>query len=175
MIRFFLSLFCGLSLIARADAPLPPPEIFTTCSLNGEVCATAFPDLQETHIVDHRRPDELWIIPGWHRGILLANDGQSVVIIYPGLNLLPDNHLANEAMFTIYRRSGEIHVITLDQLYSDLSVLPRTVSHYAWATNYQLTEDDELMIDTEDNRVIRFSMEGEKLTDDPISAFSGDE
>ncbi|MFZ2990486.1 hypothetical protein [Ideonella sp.] len=92
MIRPVLALAVALALLiseAHADAPLPPPQNVVSCASSGEVCAQSDLRRGNTDIINKAKAEVLWSISCWHRWLIVAEDGQSVALCYPGMNLVP--------------------------------------------------------------------------------------
>lgn len=80
----FPTLFCIAGLLAaspslRADMPLPPPDKITETSRSGAIVAVSDPKTQTTKILKASSKGVLWEIPGWHRWLIVADDGRHLV------------------------------------------------------------------------------------------------
>lgn len=130
-----LLLLTLLATSARADEPLLPASDAEVRSPNGRCAARALVAANRVE-VSGRSPDGRavsWIIPGWHRDLSVADDCCTVGVGYPGLNLLAlGGRDAGTAMMTFVHAAGPGRVVRLGELYADLAVLPRTVSHWLW-------------------------------------------
>lgn len=144
---------------ARADAPLPPPVDQVVRSPNGRCTARAEVAAAAVR-VSGRAPDGravAWGVPGWHRDLLVGNDCRRLGVGYEGLNLLnPGDGDAATPVMTFHRNGGSARVVRLGELYPDLSVLPRTASHWSW---HQGTGWDgrRWTVHTVDGRVLAFA------------------
>jgi len=77
--------------------------------------------------------ETLWTLPGYRSFYALADDCRTLVVIFDGANLLDlDDCKASTVVFTFYENAREVRQITLGELYPDLTVLERTVSHFNW-------------------------------------------
>ena len=144
---------------ARADAPMTPPVDHVARSPNGRCTARAGVAAAQVR-VSGRAPDGravAWSVPGWHRDLLVGNDCRWLGVGYEGLNLLNlgDGDAATPVM-TFHADGGPARVVRLGELYPDLSVLPRTVSHWSWNRG---TEWDgrRWTVHTVDGRVLAFA------------------
>ncbi|HEL3831553.1 TPA: hypothetical protein UMX25_000549 [Stenotrophomonas maltophilia] len=102
---------------ALADAPLPPPERFTACSPARNLCADSDPALNSTRVTPQASGQEAWLIPGWHRWLFPSDDGESVVVGYEGMNLVPVDVTLSEPVLLFYNRGRLVRTVTLDQSY----------------------------------------------------------
>ena len=144
----------GLALLeatSRADTPLPGPTRTETFSPDGKIIAVSDPESNSTTLF-RVSPDgdrtKLWAMHGWHRSLHVHNDGEHVVIGYPGLNLLPLNHRRSEPMLHFLRKGELLRVVPLDELITDRRNLHRTVSHYAWGSVRGFDKAGRLMVAT---------------------------
>ena len=142
---------------AYADEPLRPPHLYTFCSSSGEFCATSDPLKDSTTVAAAASGEVLWSIPGWHRWLFIANDGQSLVVGYNGMNLVPLDISLEESVLSFYSRGKLMRQVALGDLYSSKSQLQRTVSHFAWAHIPGFNEHCELIVELVDGRTVAFS------------------
>ena len=157
--------YCFLMLLAffalcgdvLADTPLSPPERFTVCSLAGKVCATSDPGSNST-VVSAKRPDKiLWTIPGWHRWLLVSDDGESVVVGYAGINLVPVDVSLNEPVFIFYHRGKRVRAMTLGELYQRKTQMRLTASHYAWTQGASFNKANQLVVVLVTGKTVAFA------------------
>lgn len=149
-----LCVLCG---DATADTPLPPPEKHTACSPAGNICAMSDPVSKRT-IVSAQQPEKkLWTIPGWHRWLLVSNDGESVVVGYAGVNLVPTDATLKEPVFSFYHRGKPIRIVTLGDLYQRKAQMRLTASHYAWTQGAGFNKANQLIVELIDGRTIAFA------------------
>ena len=151
-----LILFLALCGPASADEPLRPPHLHTVCSASGAFCTTSDP-AQETTVVASSSGEVLWSIPGWHRWLFVANDGESVVIGYDGMNLVPVDVSLDEPVLFFYDRGDLVRTVRLGDLYQRRSQLRRTASHFAWAHIPGFNGSDQLIVELVNGKKVAFS------------------
>ncbi|UWX03895.1 hypothetical protein H1235_15710 [Pseudoxanthomonas sp. NC8] len=150
-------IFLCIPWAARADEPLPPPARTTTCSPSGNFCAVSDP-VQNITLLSRSGSDRiLWSIPGWHRWLFLSDDGESFVVGYSGMNLVPMDVTLAEPVLFFYNRGRLVRTVKLGELYPDRSQLLRTASHYAWADIRGFNKVNQLVVDLADGKRVAFS------------------
>ena len=152
-----LALFLCACGVALADTPLPPPARKTICSPNGKFCAVADPAQNITLLSQSHSNKILWSIPGWHRWLFVSDDGESFVIGYSGMNLVPVDVTLSEPVLFFYNRGKLVRTVKLGELYGDKSQLRRTMSHYAWADIQGFNEANQLVVELVNGKRIAFS------------------
>ena len=148
---------------ALADTPLPPPEELTICSPTRKVCATSDPATNNTRVAPQVSQQKAWIIPGWHRWLFVSDDGQSVVVGYHGMNLVPVDVTLKEPVLFFYNKGQLVHTVTLGDLYKRKSQLERTVSHLAWAHIPGINKANQLVVELVDGKKIAFAADSGKV------------
>lgn len=141
-----------------ADTPLRPPEVRTVCSVSGSVCVVSDPDSRVTTVNLAELQKESWTLPGWHRSLYVSDDGESVVVGYPGLNLLPVSATLQEPVLFFHARSGLVRKVLLGDLYESKSQLTPTVSHYAWGSILGINASNQLVVERVDGTTLAFSV-----------------
>ncbi|WP_146268010.1 hypothetical protein [Stenotrophomonas maltophilia] len=142
---------------ALADSPLPPPERFTACSPARNLCADSDPALNSTRVTPHASGQEAWLIPGWHRWLFPSDDGESVVVGYEGMNLVPADVTLSEPVLHFYNRGRLVRTVTLDQLYRRTSELRRTVSHLSWVNNIGFNRSNQFVVELVNGEKVAFA------------------
>lgn len=142
---------------ALADTPLPPPEKITACSATRKLCATSDPVTNTTLVSPQASGQEPWRIPGWHRWLFLSDDGESTVVGYGGMNLVPVEATLSEPVLFFYSRSRLVRTIKLDQLYRRKSQLQRTVSHFAWVHNIGFNNSNQFVVELVNGEKVAFN------------------
>lgn len=89
----------------------------------------------------------LWKIPGWHRWLFVSDDGESVVVGYDGMNLVPLDVTLDEPVLFFYHRGNLVRTVTLKDFYRSKSQLRRTVSHFAWGHVPGFNHANQLVIE----------------------------
>jgi hypothetical protein len=126
-----LSTLLLLATAALADAPLPPPVAWKTCSLSVSFCAQLDPKEGATiYKIDAPfNTKEVYKVAGWHRWVKISDDGQFFITAYNGLNLVPLNVKPSQVMLTIWKNGAKHQEITLGQIIKKWSSLRPTASH----------------------------------------------
>jgi len=88
--------------------------------------------------------------------LFVSDDGESVVVVYKGLNLVPVNVTLKEPVFLFYNRGSLMRTVTLGDLYQSTSELRRTVSHYAWFDSVDLNKSNQLVVQLVNGKKIAF-------------------
>ncbi|WP_026147713.1 hypothetical protein [Robiginitomaculum antarcticum] len=156
--------FCGSS-FTYADSPLPAQQSYVQTSPDGTCMAYVNLETLETILAPHYlligengEASKHWRVKGWHRWVHVADNCDYVVIGYGGYNLLSLSQKdKNSTVITYINRSGLTKTLKLVDLYSNLDVLPRTVSHWAWYEQV-LWDKNVLMLSTVDNRKMKFEV-----------------
>jgi hypothetical protein len=158
-IIFTYALLIMLSTNALADEPLPQPSEVIACSASGDFCATSNP-LQKVTSVRHKgAEDVLWTLPGWHRWLFVSNDGESVVVGYDGMNLVPQNSTLDVPVLFFYHHGRLVRTVKLSDLYQRKSQLNKTASHFAWVRQASLNASGRLILELVDGRKAAFAAE----------------
>lgn len=165
MVKYFLSMLiavcwcCGL---AVADQPPAMPEKKKVYSQNRKFYASMDYKLDRTTVYRNLQPPDnpemIWGMPGWFEVASLSNDGDTLVVGYPGNNLLDLNYRNHDVMLTIYRRGHEIAEFTLEDLIQDSGKLIPTASHYQWGTYLGFDEDGLYRVQTIEDRIVKFDV-----------------
>src|SRR5262245_44741203 len=92
------------SVLAFADAPLPPPSRLEEPSSNRQYVAVADPqrDAVIVYRVEGSQRTELWSVAPWQRSFYVADDGEHLVVCPGGLNLIPRDAKKDDAMLRFY-------------------------------------------------------------------------
>lgn len=172
----FLVVLIGVSAgslppVARADTPLPPPKLKEISSPNQEYCAVLDPRKMTTTVfrvaADGKRT-QFWQMYGWFRVVDLADDGEHLIVGHSGMNLLPLNVEKDDILIYFIRRGEIIKTASLQELIRRPANLKRTASHYLWGSYGGLDQDGRYVVETVEDRTIRFDVrtgepiEGEK-------------
>jgi hypothetical protein len=144
--------FCSSS---WADSPLALPEKSHVCSANGIYCAMSDPAKNITMVTKNGSVPAIWNIPGWHRWVLVSNEGNTV-IGYGGLNLLPLEVKLTQPLIVFYKKDRLVNTITLAQLFKNKSQLRPTASHLAWLNTMGFNAQNKLSLELIDSRKIIF-------------------
>lgn len=138
-----------------ADEPPRVPEAYTVCSQSGEFCAHLDPRTALTRIFRAgQESHDLWTMKGWFRQAELADDGETLVVGYDGLNLLALDYHEDDLILRIYRRGKLIRAVPLNEVIADFLSLERTESHYFWGHYVGFDEAGDYVIETVEDRLI---------------------
>ena len=157
MKSYFALIVAFLAGPALADTPLPPPEKLTICSPAGTVCATSDPVTNVTLVASQAAQQHSWAIPGWHRWLFVSDSGESVVVGYDGMNLVPVDITLKEPVLFFYHNGRLVRTVTLGDLYKRKSQLRRTVSHFAWAHIPGINQADQLVVELVNGKKVAFA------------------
>lgn len=152
-----LLLLCALCSDSHADTPLLTPEKFTVCSPADNFCAASDPGSNSTVVSAQRLNKILWAIPGWHRWLLVSDDGESAVVGYAGINLVPADVSLNEPVFIFYHRGKRVRAVTLGELYQRKAQMRLTASHYAWTEGASLNKANQLVVALVSGKTVAFA------------------
>ena len=160
--------FAALWTVARADTPLFPPEQYDTCSPNGIHCAHVDPQEGTTiYLIDDLgNRIVLWSMAGWFRDLYVSDGGMDVVTGYGGLNLLATNYSSDWVMLTFWHKGMVVREVQLKDMFKDLSVLERTVSHYHWGSTRGFNKVGRFEVMTVDGRVLEYEPPSGKLVEE---------
>jgi hypothetical protein len=149
----------GLLLAAssvRADEPMPPPARTTTCSPSKTYCAVSDPASAKTTVSKRGAKQTLWTIDGWHRWIFVSDDGESIVVGYEGMNLVPRDVRMDEPVLRFYHRAKLVRSVRLRDLYRSKAQMQPTVSNYAWGYITGFNRANQLILELVDGKRIAY-------------------
>jgi hypothetical protein len=135
-------------------------------------CAVSDPDKKITLISAKNSKKILWSIPGWHRWLLVSNDGESIVIGYPGLNLVPYNVSLKDPVMHFYHRGKRVRSVLLGEIYRDINEMRETVSHRVWLESLSINKANQLILVLPSNKKIAYQLKTgavEKIIPDKVS------
>ena len=143
---------------ALADVPLVPAPA-TTCSLGDSACALRTAD-GHTAVIWRRGAHgarlDVWRAAIVSPRLLVADDGRSLVELYPGLNLLDGAAGAATVVLVFHRPGSRPMPIRLGDVIDQPSRLPATASHRQWARTYRYDGRGSFVLMTAKRRSIRF-------------------
>lgn len=148
---------------ASADAPLAAPKKYTECSSSKKICATSDPKKNITHIFAIDSKKILFSIPGWHRWLIVADDGKSVVVGFDGLNLVPADVTLQEPVLFIYNQGKLVRSVNLGDLYQSKSQLIRSSSHLYWVRTIVFNQSNQLVVSLANMKEIVFDSKSGKI------------
>lgn len=154
--QILVFLLACLACAASADSPLPPPTRIVACSHSGEFCAVSDPVTRKTSVTRRDMSTSLWTIAGWHRWLIVTEDGQRVVVGYGGLNLVEKDAELDTKVLFFYGPSGLMKSVSLADLYRSKAEMNETVSHYEWEQSVELDANGHLMVQKVDGSKVMF-------------------
>jgi hypothetical protein len=98
-----------------------------------------------------------WKIAGWHQWMFLSDDGESAVIGYEGMNLIPQDVQLSEPVLFFYNRGQLVRTVKLDELYRSKSQLRRTVSHFEWVSQLGFSDFNQFVIELVNGNRVAFA------------------
>ena len=144
--------------VAVADSPLPPPAKYKVCSPNQDFCAVADPAAGSVSIFARDATTPTWSFKPWHRQVFLANDGDHLVIGPSGLNLIPLDTRLTDPLLVFMDRKAVVRVVSVGDLFSNLSSLRRTASHYDWGRVVGISARDQLIVQLVNEKRVAFNV-----------------
>lgn len=168
MKQFARKLFFGISTLlvfAHAAADSPPAALVDaqTYSQNRRYFAVSELRSSRTRVFGSgHKKTHLWEFPGFYPVLFVANDGKHLVVGHPDGNLLPKNARADEPFLIFYtakKTDVVIRKLTIGDIFPDLSLVPKTVSHRAWGNYLGFDHANWFGIVLFDGRVLLFDPE----------------
>jgi len=148
----------GVASSVRADSPLPPASLTEVSSPDGSFRAVADPTTDRVSVFKRGTTEPVWSLPGWHRWVFVANDGDHLVIGPDSLNLLPVGVREDAPLLVFMHRTRRVHAVTVGQLFPGLRGLRPTASHLAWGSVVGISQANRLMIELVDGRHLEFDV-----------------
>ncbi len=99
----------------------------------------------------------LWSIPGWHRWLFVSDDGESTVVGYSGMNIVPANVTLKEPVLFFYSRGKLVRTVALGELYRSKSELVRTMSGYSWVRSIGFNKANQLAVELTTGKTLAFA------------------
>ena len=141
-----------------ADKQLPPPGKITVCSTDGAFCAIADPTGPSLSVFRRGATAAVWSLPAWHRQFFLSNDGDHLVIGPEGLSLLPLETRLSDRLLIFMKREAVVRVVTVGDLFPDLSLLRRTASHLEWGRVVGISPRGQLVVELVGGRRVAYGV-----------------
>jgi hypothetical protein len=155
--RLAILLIISVASPVFADSPQPAPAKVTVCSSTKNLCVLSDPASNTTVVSQQVPKGRTWTISGWHRWLFVSDDGESVVIGYGGMNLVPIDVTLQEPVLLFYNRGKFMRSVTLGDLYTSKSQLQRTVSHFVWAQSLGFNKSDQLVVELVNGKKVAFA------------------
>jgi hypothetical protein len=122
------------------------------------ITAVSDPKRDITNIQRTSDGTTLWEIPGWHRGLFVADDGRYAVTSYNGLNLIPVDYSTSLVLFTFWCQGRKVRDVTIGEFIPRGDILVRTVSHYHWGSILGIGKDGRLAVRRADEKVFHYDL-----------------
>ena len=100
----------------------------------------------------------VWSLPTWHRQFCLSSDGDHLVIGPEGLSLLPLDTKLSDPLLVFMKRKSTVRIVTVGELFPNLSSLRRTASHLEWGKVVGISARNQLIVELVDGRRLAYSM-----------------
>jgi outer membrane lipoprotein-sorting protein len=163
-ILFFNILFLTGSV--RADEPLPPPADYSIFSANRKYSATFQVNEKKTTVykldTSSKKTNKIkmWEMDGWYRNSYLSDDGENLVIVYDGANLLSLDYKTDEVMLKFYDKGNLLNKVRLNQLIKTPMAenLEKTESHFRWVDTYGMNEKQAFEVNTVEKKKFLFDI-----------------
>lgn len=126
-----LVLSCGQ---IQADEALRPVQDVMFCAQSNSFCAHSSLTTSTTAVGASNSVEPTWSFHAFVQNGFISDDGDWVVSCYGGRNLVPVDAGLDFVIAIIYGRNGERRSVYLRDLFTDLSSLPKTVSHKEWGS-----------------------------------------
>jgi hypothetical protein len=154
----FAALGSSLNFPAWADTPLARTASVRKFSANKRYSVVSSATAG-TFCVAEKSGKVLWRIKQWFRDFYVSDDGEHLVSIFNGLNLLPVDY-GDDVTLLIFWKSGRAQrrVRAID-LIPDRSVLERTSSHYLWNMGIGIDGDGHLYLNRVDGIQLVFDLD----------------
>lgn len=145
-----------------ADAPILIDEDRID-SANRLFFAIPGPDEKTTRVFRRSKAGpsmQLWSMPTWSVMGYLSDDGNYLVRVYPGVNILALDYKPDDVMVSIRRRGELVRDVHLKDLIRDLRALGRrSESGYPWGEYQGFVEPHRFALSTVEHRTIVFDVE----------------
>jgi len=148
-----------LCLCSWADSPSPAPRDKKVYSANKQFFVLTEVTPKRTQVFSSSEARPIWGIPGYHPVLFLSNNGY-LVVGYPGGNLLSQDAKPQDEILAFYSSGKLIRSVKIQDLFADMSVLPKTVSHLSWAIGYGFDNQNRFYVITFDDRQVLFQADG---------------
>ena len=173
----FLYTLASISLIvvvlfseSYADDSLPPPSDYSIKSANGKFIVFFSVADKKTRVYEYfnkqkKKKNLIWEMDGWYRNTFLSNDGENLVIVYDGANLLDYDYKKDQIMISFYSKGKLLREIKLNQIIENPipENLLETVSHYKWVDTYGINEKQLFEVNTIKNQTFKFNLKTGEL------------
>lgn len=123
---------------------LAPPARYESFSVDGRHVAVADPRTYTTTIYSVRADGTRamrWRMSGWHRALLLANDGEHIAIPADDLGFVRADYDPDVAVLSIHHMGRLVRAVRLAEVVGDPRDLIRVSSFYWWGTFRGLEQD----------------------------------
>jgi hypothetical protein len=97
---------------------------------------------------------------GWYRNTYLSDDGENLVVVYDGANLLSLDYKPDEVMLKFYDKGILLNEVRLNQLIKNpiAENLEKTESHFRWVDTYGMNEKQVFEVNTIEKKKFLFDI-----------------
>jgi hypothetical protein len=90
--------------------------------------------------------------------MFLSDDGQSLVVGYDGINLIPPSSDLSLEVLYFYKEGKLVRKVRLADLYKSKDQLRTTTSHLEWVESIRVNKDKQLVLQLVTGKVLALSM-----------------
>lgn len=160
-------------LYVAADAPVLADEDRID-SANHVFFAVPGPARKSTRVFRREKSGasvQEWQMPTWSVMGYLSDDGDYLVTVYPGVNILALDYRPDDVMVSIRRRGALVRELRLKELIRDFRSLgPRSESGFSWGEYEGFIGPHQFAVTTVERRRYVFDVEtGRELASNPPS------
>ncbi|SRR5579884_489098 len=159
MRRFFTWCLLAISMTYTAQSDSPPPAAKSIKVFSSNRHFYAFSSLKEKKTYVFSAMDKqkaLWDIPGYHPVLFLSDDGQYLVVGYPGGNLLNETVKASDLFLCFFHSGQFVRGVHISDIFSDLNHIPQSTSGRAWGNYFGFDERNHFILLLFDGKRITF-------------------
>lgn len=153
---------------AAADAPFLV-DADRIDSRNHAFFAVPGPDQKSTRVFRRTKAGpavQEWSMPTWSVMGYLSNDGNYLVSVYPGVNILAVDYKPDDVMLAIRNRGKPVRDVHLNELIRDFRSLgPRSESGFPWGEYEGFIGLHRFVVSTVEHRRIVFDVETGRETE----------
>jgi len=146
----------------QADEPLPVAEKTVFNSNNKRFQLISDP-ASGSQVIDQKKK-VLWTLPFWFRLAFVSDDGEYVVTVYDGLNLIPQDYSDDLVMLSFWQHGKLLRKVSLKEIIPGKHLLEKTVSHYLWGHAQGINEENKFVLQRTDRKLLYFDIRTGKMT-----------
>ena len=153
--------------ILSADAPKAAPRDVKVYSPHKKFYAVSFFGPQKTAVFPPTpaRTTPRWEIPGYFPVLFLSDDGEHLVVGYPGGNILDADAPPSAPFLTFYEHGRQVARLTIADIFPHLDALPKSTSGTPWGDFWGFEGPTRFGIVLHDDKKLWFDARtGKRLT-----------